>query len=507
MTACASTGERGKGEIMIGKLPGRVWAERMSMPIAMFLVLSTVGVGEAGVKRGLAFAAGWQKPGAASPSIDRPDYPPNVTVISETKPHVLRLFVSWSSLLNSRCVNNPSTFCWKASDCAASGGGPCAPAPATPAEMKSRITASEGWSALLAAVRSARCSGPGEVILALTSDDFPDWARAATENLPKPDVIKKEWRWFLDILVEAATGSPMNGGCPTQAALSLEPLNEPNHATTIDGQKPFIKPVSALAERIVDMLQEALAATGHTSMLVYGPSLSEAKGPNFKDSYTKLSRLIMRELACEMKPRHPYTRVRWSQHDYGDIKIKQPRAARHVIEKVLCKPIVCTSGPRKGKKLKWVSRLKDRSANTGFFLTEGGAPLHGYPNPMEQCQTVRKAYADLQELTCPGRSQKRVRLWTQYPIHSRYSDPCFDSGLLGQFKFGGNGPNVAACPACVARSPAAWGCTDIADPTATCNQVRATNCLDASTPNANPTGVKLPLYRWFTKPTDGCGGS
>jgi hypothetical protein len=287
-------------------------------------------------------------------------------------------------------------------------------------------------------IRAANDDGVGTVVTVYQA--FPTWAtgaagqdplssKGAERKLPSNLSANGPWAWFVGYLsaryngaynatgphkpVKKETSAAYYGNPLRARADALEIVNEPN---------TLYWPMDNIVGATASMMRTAATVSSQWGrQTIAGPATSDSPDPGAARAGVSMDwEAFTSELVTALAGWQPPVPVRWSHHNYKDVKYEDPAAtsrAKQVIDL-----IAATA---------W--------ANRQLWLTEGGYNLGtSWPDAAArdaQAAKIAKSYAAMKTLP-------EVVMWTQHGIND-IAGNSFKSGLRDDFDYSLPGPGAA----------------------------------------------------------------
>ena len=280
----------------------------------------------------------------------------------------------------------------------------------------------------------------GVKVMVTVYQAFPTWATGATASdplsskgperrLPKNLSASGPWAWFVGYLsaryngaynatgphkpVRKETTSAYYGNASRAKVDALEVVNEPN---------TLYRPMDNIAGATATMMRTAATMSSQWGkQTIVGPATSDSPDPGAGRAGVSMDwRTFTSQLLTALAGWHPGVPVKWSQHNYKDVKYEDPAATSRAKQTI---DLLATGG--------WPGHE--------LWLTEGGYNLGGsWPDPAArdaQAAKIQKSYDAMKTLP-------EVTMWTQHGINDVATNS-FKSGLRDDFNYDLPGPGSA----------------------------------------------------------------
>jgi hypothetical protein len=287
-------------------------------------------------------------------------------------------------------------------------------------------------------VRAANDDGVRTIVTIYQA--FPTWAtgaagqdplssKGAERKLPANLSANGPWAWFVGYLSARYNGaynvtgphkpvkretSTAYYGNPSRAKVdAIEIVNEPN---------TLYWPMDNIVGATATMMRSAATVSSQWGrQTIAGPATSDSPDPGAARAGVSMDwQAFTSQLATALAGWQPPVAVRWSQHNYKDVKYEDPAATSRAKQTI---DLLAARG--------WSDRE--------LWLTEGGYNLgSSWPDPAArdaQAAKIQKSFTAMRTLP-------EVTMWTQHAINDIAGNG-FKSGLRDDFNYSLPGPGTA----------------------------------------------------------------
>jgi hypothetical protein len=287
-------------------------------------------------------------------------------------------------------------------------------------------------------IRAANDDGVRVVVTVYQA--YPTWASGATgqdplsakgaeRKLPSNLTTNGPWAWFIGYLsaryngaynatgphkpVKKETSSAYYGNSQRSRVDALEVVNEPN---------TLFWPMDNIVGATATMMRTAATVSSQWGrQTIVGPATSDSPDPGAARAGVSMDwQAFTAQLVTALAGWQPQVTVRWSQHNYKDVKYEDPAATSRAKQTV---DLIAGAG--------WAAQQ--------LWLTEGGYNLgSAWPDPATRDAQAAKITKNFDAM----RTVPEVVMWTQHGIND-LANNSFKSGLRDDFNYALPGPGTA----------------------------------------------------------------